>query len=85
MRGSFVHTDFGVSVGAPSRGVQQAVEHGRKCDIIRLDDRTEILKPAEKVLLYKKLSEIWGKNPLEIHLKVVLIYSNMGCFSFKYY
>lgn len=45
---SFVHTDFGVTVTAPSRGVQEPVELGRKYGIIHLDKRTEILKPAEK-------------------------------------
>ena len=45
---SFEHTDFGVTVRAPSRGVQEPVELGRKYGIIHLDKRTEILKPAEK-------------------------------------
>lgn len=44
-----LHTlDYEVSMRAPSRGVQQAVELGRKYGIIHLDKRFDILKPAEK-------------------------------------
>lgn len=48
LRSSFAHIDFGLSVGPPKRGVQQAIELGRKYDIIHLDTRIEISMPAEK-------------------------------------
>lgn len=58
-----------MSVGPPSRGIQQAVEVERKYDIIHFDTRIEILKPAEKQQFYHIRNEMkWGEmtvNPFK--------------------
>ena len=58
---SVPHTlDYEVSMRAPSRGVQQAVELGRKYGIIHLDKRFDILKPAENNSTIQEMK--WGRN-----------------------